>query len=174
MELPDWFIIYQVRHGEALGDRANNYRDLASVNRRLQVASDTTVKRYEAHARVQKLVSLLPRERQAQTLRVETFLEACLCASLCPSEAGFSQATQGRFAIELFSGSFFSQVVVSLRIRCLAFDTPDNENNGAASEAVQKWLRTKIVSDQMLVVLVGIPCNTWSLAHYRPNGPHDS
>ena len=59
LQLPELFILYQIRHGGASHDRENGLRALAEVKQRLRVASDSTVKRYEAHGRVQKLVNRL-------------------------------------------------------------------------------------------------------------------
>eukprot|EP00971_Amphidinium_carterae_P174859 3465960-Amphidinium_carterae.1 len=77
-----------LRHGGPSWDSYNGFRDLASIKRRGRWKSDSSLARYEQHALIPKVLSMLP----ASTLKLATkapqtlqrVLETCLLAQLPP------------------------------------------------------------------------------------------
>ena len=59
LELPDPSL-YQLRHGRASFDRAQNFRTLSEMNKRGRWAADSSVRRYERAARLQSVERELP------------------------------------------------------------------------------------------------------------------
>ena len=66
LALPTVFILYQLRHGGASHDRAKGYRNLVEVKQRLRVTADSTLRRCEAHARMQQVERRLSDQQLAQ------------------------------------------------------------------------------------------------------------
>ena len=54
------YVLYQLRHGGPSHDRRENYRSLAAVKQRGRWVTDSSLRRYEAHARLQKEEAQIP------------------------------------------------------------------------------------------------------------------
>ena len=59
LQLPQKFVLYQIRHGGPSHDRAHRVRSMLEIKNRGQWSSDASVKRYEGHARLQQVESRL-------------------------------------------------------------------------------------------------------------------
>ena len=81
------FILYQLRHGGPSHDRAVGMRSLAEVKQRGGWLTDNSVKRYEAHARLQQVESRVPSELQAEMMAAPSRLAERLLSSCVPTKA---------------------------------------------------------------------------------------
>ena len=68
---PQYAVLYQIRHSGPSHDRLYNLRDLASVKRRGRWAADSSVKRYEAAAKLSQEFHRLPAHIQQAALVAE-------------------------------------------------------------------------------------------------------
>ena len=87
----DHAVLYQLRHSGPSHDRYHNLRPLAEVKQRGRWMADSTMRRYEAHARLNQEFHDLPKAIQKQCLQAEAIL-----ASLGPKSFGLKSPKRAR------------------------------------------------------------------------------
>eukprot|EP00974_Lingulodinium_polyedra_P015541 1505344-Lingulodinium_polyedra.AAC.1 len=65
------FVLYQLRHGGPSHDRLHDLRTRGAVKDRGRWASDSSLRRYEAHARVQQVMQKLTPAQRKEALESE-------------------------------------------------------------------------------------------------------
>jgi integrase len=79
----DYAVPHQLRHSGASWDRMKRHRPLLEIKLRGRWASDTSLKRYENHARIAQLYEKLPKEIKKRAEASPELLSAMVTVSLC-------------------------------------------------------------------------------------------
>ena len=80
---PRSMVLYQLRHSGPSHDRLHNHRPLLEVKRRGRWAADSSIRRYEAHAKIQQEFQRLSIQTQARALASMESLEKELLKCSC-------------------------------------------------------------------------------------------
>jgi hypothetical protein len=80
--LKEKFVLYQLRHGGPSHDRAFRIRSLLEIKNRGQWKSDSSLARYEGHARLQQVERRVPENLQRTLIGAPERLEKLLLGSL--------------------------------------------------------------------------------------------
>ena len=98
LQLPQKFVLYQIRHGGPSHDRAHRVRSMLEIKSRGQWSSDSSVKRYEGHARLQQVESrldaTLARRAAAAPALLAGQLRSSLGAMVAPKSVSTGRPTQ--------------------------------------------------------------------------------
>ena len=168
---PTHAVLYQLRHSGPSHDRFTRHRSLAEVKQRSRWAADSSVRRYEAHARInQEFLSLDPKlqktspagRREASTAGPKAFW---------PKVSKFAQP---KYVLEIFSGcARMSQAMSKQGFTCFAYDIEYNSGcdllNFDNRKKLVKWINKH--SDQIALIWFGTPCTSWSRARRFDGGP---
>jgi len=88
LNLPVWFIPYQARHGGPSHDMRLRRRSLLEIKMRGRWASDSSLRRYEAHARVQALENLASPEALSACMKAVAEMDSVLPCCIERWQAG--------------------------------------------------------------------------------------
>eukprot|EP00438_Fugacium_kawagutii_P017670 Skav211267 [mRNA] locus=scaffold2429:526:2325:+ [translate_table: standard] len=148
-------VLYQLRHSGPSYDRSTKSRSLQDVKKRGRWATDSSVKRYEAHAKLAQEFQRLPHKVQRAALAAPSTQKDLKC-----------------WVIEIFSGSaHLSQAMCQQGFHVAAWDIDYNPGCDVFQESVTRQILSFLASHKVVLVWFGMPCQSWSRARRWDGGP---
>ncbi|CAK0844650.1 unnamed protein product [Prorocentrum cordatum] len=152
--------LHRLRHGGASHDLLFKARILLGAKKRGRWASDRSLARYERGGRINEQLSLLSQD-------------VLIAADLAASNIGQRGVPA---ALEIFAGSRHLPEVWRRSMRSAGhpvfeIDIRHGVEHDMCSKALVKLIRGWVRGGLATAVFMGTPCNSFSLARNRPNGP---
>ncbi|CAK0871421.1 unnamed protein product, partial [Prorocentrum cordatum] len=139
--------LYRFRHGGVSHDLLFKARSLLSAKKRGRWASDRSLARYERGGRINEQLSLLTQD-------------ILIAADLAASNIGSGHLSEAwRRSMRLAGHPVFE------------IDMRHGVDHNMCSKALVKLIRGWVQGGFVMAVFMGTPCNSFSLARNRPNGP---